>query len=75
MKKSCKKSSQKNWQKQKKTPYQKVRLDDGVRPGTSRDTAEGEGAKKLKKKGEHSHWISFLNDFNMQYIPMKFSMK
>ena len=46
-----------------------------MRPGTSRDTAEGEGAKKLGKKGKHSHWISFLNDFNMQYIPMKFSMK
>ena len=61
--------------KTKKTSYQKVRLDDGVRPGTSRDTTEGEGAKKLEKKGEHSHWISFLNDFNIQYIPMKFSMK
>ena len=35
--------------------------------GTSRDTAEGEWAKKLEKKGEHSQWISFLNDFNMQY--------
>ena len=29
----------------KKTPYQKVWPDDGVRPGTSRDTAEGEGDK------------------------------
>ena len=61
--------------KTKKTPYRKVRPDDGVRPGTSRDTAEREGAKKLEKEGEHSQWISFLNDFNMQYIQMKFSMK
>ena len=35
--------------KMKKTPYQKVQPDDGVRSGTSRDTAEGEGAKKLEK--------------------------
>ena len=60
--------------KMKKTLYQKVPTDDGVRPGTSRDTAEGKGAKTLERKGEHSQWISFLNDFNMQYIPMKFSM-
>ena len=58
--------------KTKKMPYQKVCPDDGVRPSTSTET---EGAKKLEKKGEHSQWISFLNDFNMQYIPMKFSMK
>ena len=49
--------------KMKKMPYRKVHQDDGVTP--SRDT--GEGAKKLEKKGEHSQWISFLNDFNMQY--------
>ena len=36
--------------KMKKTPYRKVRPDDGVRPGTSRDTTEGEGAKKLEKR-------------------------
>ena len=59
--------------KTKKTPNRKVRPDDGVRPSTLKDT--GEGAKKLEKKGEHSKWISFLNDFNMQYIPMKISMK
>ena len=59
--------------KTKKTPYRKVCPDDGVRPSTSKDT--GEGAKKLEKKGEHSKWISFLNDFNMQYIPIKISMK
>ena len=59
--------------KTKKMPYRKVCPDDGVRPSTSTDT--GEGAKKLEKKGEHSQWISFLNDFNMQYIPMKISMK
>ena len=48
-----------------------------MKPGTSRDTAEGgEGAKKkLEKKGEHSKWISFLNEFNMQYVPIKISMK
>ena len=59
--------------KTKKTPYRKVHPDDGVRPSTSKDT--GEGAKKLEKKGEHSKWISFLNDFNMQYIPIKIIMK
>ena len=59
--------------KTKRTPYRKVHPDDGVRPSTSKDT--GEGAKKLEKKGEHSKWISFLNDFNMQYIPIKISMK
>ena len=58
--------------KMKKTPYRKVCPDDGVRPSTSTDTG---GAKKLEKKGQHSQWISFLNDFNMQYIPMKISMK
>ena len=47
---AVKKSSQK-MAKMKKTLYRKVRPDDGVRPGTSRDTAEGEGAKKLEKKG------------------------
>ena len=59
--------------KTKKMGYRKVCPDDSVRPSTSTDT--GEGAKKLEKKGEHSQWISFLNDFNMQYIPMKISMK
>ena len=51
--------------KTKKTLYRKVPPDDSVRPSTSKDT--GEGAKKLQEKGEHSQWISFLNDFNMQY--------
>ena len=59
--------------KTKKTPYRKVCPDDGVRPSTSKDT--GEGTKKLEIKGEHSKWISFLNDFNMQYIPIIISMK
>ena len=54
--------------KTKRTPYRKVCPDDGVRPSTSKET--GEGQKKLEKKGEHSKWISFLNDFNMQYIPI-----
>ena len=54
--------------KTKRTLYRKVHPDDGVRPSTSKDT--GEGAKRLEKKGEHSKWISFLNDFNMQYIPI-----
>ena len=35
--------------KTKKTLYRKVQPDDGVRPGTSRDTAEGEMPKKLEK--------------------------
>ena len=62
--------------KMKKTPYQKGWADDGVWPGTSRDTVEGgEGAKKFEKKGEHSKWISFLNGINMQYIPIKIIMK
>ena len=51
--------------KTKKTPYRKVPADDDVRPSTSKDT--GEGTKKLQKKGEHSQWISYLNDFNLQY--------
>ena len=35
-----------------KTPYMKGQHGDGVRPGTSQDTAKGEGApKKLEKKG------------------------
>ena len=35
--------------KTKKTPYRKGQADDGVRPETSRDTAEGgEGAKKFE---------------------------
>ena len=59
--------------KMKKTPYQKVRVDDGARPGTSKEGDEG--AKKFEKKGEHSKWISFLNDFNMKYIPIKNIMK
>ena len=59
--------------KTKKTPYRKVHPDDGVRPSTSKDT--GEGTKKLGKKGEYSKWISFLNDFNMQYIPIKAILK
>ena len=54
--------------KTKRTPYRKVRPDDGVRPSTSKET--GQGPKKLEKKGEHSKWISFLNDFNIQYIPI-----
>ena len=54
--------------KTKRTPYRKVHPDDGVRPSTSKETAEG--PKKLEEKGEHSKWISFLNDFNMQYIPI-----
>ena len=67
------KSSLEQMAKIKKTPFRKVRQDDGVRPSTSKDT--GEGPKKLEKKGEHSKWISFLNDFNMQYIPIKIIMK
>ena len=39
---------------------------EGVRQETSQDKGEG-APKKLEKKGEHSKWISFLNDFNMQY--------
>ena len=74
-KRADKKCSQK-MAKTKKTPYRKGRADDGMRPGTSRDMAEGgEGAKKFEKKGEHSKWISFLNGFNMQYIPIKIIMK
>ena len=47
-------------------PYCKVTVhtDGGVRPSTSTETQR---AKNLEKKGEHSQWISFLNDFNMQY--------
>ena len=60
-------------EKTKKTLYRKLCPDDGVRPSTSTDT--GEGAKKLEKKGVHSKWILFLNDFNMQNIPMKIIMK
>ena len=48
-KKSCK-SLLRKMAKTKKTLYRKVQLDDGVRPETSGDTAEGEGAKKLKKR-------------------------
>ena len=55
--------------KTKRTPYRKVHPDDGVRPSTSKET--GEGQKKLEKKGEHSKWISFLNDFNMQLYTYK----
>ena len=62
------KSSPEQMTKTKKTPFRKVHQDDGVRPSTSKET--GEGPKKLEKKGEHSKWISFLNDFNMQYIPI-----
>ena len=40
---------------------------EGVRQETSQDKGEGAPKKKLEKKGEHSKWISFLNDFNMQY--------
>ena len=54
--------------KTKRTPYRKVCPDDGVRPSASKEA--GEGPKKFEKKGEHSKWISFLNDFNMQYIPI-----
>ena len=39
-KRAVKKSSQK-MAKMKKTLYRKVQPDDGVRPGTSRDTVEG----------------------------------
>ena len=39
---------------------------EGVRQETSQDKGEG-APKKLEKKGEYSKWISFLNDFNMQY--------
>ena len=59
--------------KNQENTIQNVHPDDGARPSTSKDT--GEGAKKLEKKGEHSKWISFLNDFNMQYIPIKIIMK
>ena len=59
--------------KTKKTPQRKSRTDDGARPSTSKDT--GEGPKKFERKGEHSQWISFLNEFNMQYIPIKIIMK
>ena len=60
--------------KMKKTPYRKGRVDDGARPGTSKEGG-GEAKQKFETKGEHSKWISFLNDFNMQYIPIKISMK
>ena len=50
----------------KKTPYMKCQHVAGVRQETSQDKGEG-APKKLEKKGEHSKWISFLNDFNMQY--------
>ena len=58
--------------KTKKTPYRKGKQDDGVRPSTSKAT---EGTKKFERKGEHTQWHSFLSDFNMQYIPIKISMK
>ena len=48
----------------KKTPYTKC-CHDAVKPGTSREKVEGASSKE--KKGKHSKWISFLNDFNMQY--------
>ena len=67
-KRGCKKHVFQKMAKTKRMPYRKVCMGDDVTPGTSRDTAaEGEGAKKLEKKGEHLQWISFLNDFNMQY--------
>ena len=72
MQNSCEKVFSK-MAKMKKTPYRKSRVDDGARPGTSKEG--GEGAKKFEKKGEHSKWISFLNDFNMQYIPIKIIVK
>ena len=53
--------------KTKRTPVKRYHKGDGVVPGTSRDTGEGQGdAKKLEKRGEHLQCISFLN-FNMQY--------
>ena len=58
--------------KTKKTPYRKGKQDDGARPSTSKAT---EGPKKFERKGEHTQWHSFLSDFNMQYIPIKISMK
>ena len=58
--------------KTKKTPYCKGKQDDGARPSTSKAT---EGPKKFERKGEHTQWHSFLSDFNMQYIPIKISMK
>ena len=65
LRRSSEKSSR-TMAKTKKMPYHKVTActDDGVRPSTSTET---QGAKKLEKKGEHSQWISFLNDVNMQY--------
>ena len=56
--------------KTKRTPHKKFK----ARPGTSKET-DGVPKEKMPVKGEHSQWISFLNDFNMQYIPMKISMK
>ena len=50
----------------KKTPYMKCQHVEGLRQETSQDKGEG-APKKLEKKGEHSKWILFLNDFNMQY--------
>ena len=58
--------------KMKKTPYCKGKKEDGARPSTSKVP---EGTKKEDKKGEHTQWHSFLSDFNMQYIPIKISMK
>ena len=58
--------------KTKKTPQRKRHTDDGARPSTS---TESQGPKKFERMGEHSQWISFLNDFNMQYIPIKIIMK
>ena len=34
-------------------------------PSTSREKVGGPSSKEVK--GKHSKWISFLNDFNMQY--------
>ena len=48
----------------KKTPYTR-HCHEAVKPGTSREKVEGASSKE--KKGKHSKWISFLNDFNMQY--------
>ena len=39
---------------------------EGVQQETYQDKGNG-APKKLEKKGEHSKWISLLNDFNMQY--------
>ena len=51
-----------NMAKTKRTPHKKFQ----ARPGTSKET-DGAPKEKMPVKGEHSQWISFLHDFNMQY--------